>query len=229
MDEAAAAPFHLFFPTKIGSGLPFLLHGYFEVNAARTGFYDGSAAQNEAILDELADLVADAVADTAAQTLQRLRPFPISSVSASRPRIRTRRPSTHERSGCSITSRGCHLRQDPPFPSSRNPPSSLSMSRPDLIDRIAKAFPPSYVFARTNRGVPSRDIGVAGHRFLMRRRPEGAPDLWESLASLCRPGKGGPWESGAEDSGFRALLDLVAALDVSDPCEDERPPGRAQR
>ena len=61
----ASVPFHLFFPTKIGSGLPFLLHGYFEVNAARTGFYDGSAAQNEAILDELTNLVAVAVADTA--------------------------------------------------------------------------------------------------------------------------------------------------------------------
>jgi hypothetical protein len=30
-----SAPFHLFFPTGIGSGLPFLLHGYFEVDAAR--------------------------------------------------------------------------------------------------------------------------------------------------------------------------------------------------
>ena len=39
--DGPSSPFHLFFPTTIGSGLPFLLHGYFEVNAARTGFYDG--------------------------------------------------------------------------------------------------------------------------------------------------------------------------------------------
>src|SRR5262249_22055230 len=61
--DGPSSPFHLFFPTKIGSGLPFLLHGYFEVNAARTGFYDGSAARNEAILAQLARLVAVAVAD----------------------------------------------------------------------------------------------------------------------------------------------------------------------
>jgi hypothetical protein len=34
--EEPAAPFHLFFPTRISSGLPLLLHGYFKVNAART-------------------------------------------------------------------------------------------------------------------------------------------------------------------------------------------------
>jgi len=37
----AGSPFHLFFPTRIASGMPLLLHGYFEVDAARTGFYDG--------------------------------------------------------------------------------------------------------------------------------------------------------------------------------------------
>ena len=65
--DTPSAPFHLFFPTKIGSGLPFLLHGYFEVNAARTGFYEGSGAHNDRILKSLAALVATAVADTASE------------------------------------------------------------------------------------------------------------------------------------------------------------------
>ncbi|HZL06720.1 MAG TPA: hypothetical protein VFE45_15125, partial [Coriobacteriia bacterium] len=66
-EAAASAPFHLFFPTKIGSGLPFLLHGYFEVDAGRTGFFGGSADRNNAILEQLADLTAAAVNHTAKQ------------------------------------------------------------------------------------------------------------------------------------------------------------------
>ncbi len=64
-DGEPSAPFYLFFPTKIRSGLPFLLHGYFEVNAARTDFYEGATERNEPILDELAQLVRAAVEDMA--------------------------------------------------------------------------------------------------------------------------------------------------------------------
>lgn len=46
VDGGPSVPFHLFFPTRIASGLPFLLHGYFEVDAARTGFYRGSTNRN---------------------------------------------------------------------------------------------------------------------------------------------------------------------------------------
>ncbi len=65
VDGGPSTPFHLFFPTRIASGLPFLLHGYFEVDAARTGFYRGSTDRNRAILDELATLVAEVVRDAA--------------------------------------------------------------------------------------------------------------------------------------------------------------------
>jgi hypothetical protein len=65
VDSEASAPFHLFFPTRIASGLPFLLHGYFEVDAARTGFYRGSESRNKSILHELAVLTAEAVRDNA--------------------------------------------------------------------------------------------------------------------------------------------------------------------
>ena len=64
-DGVSAAPFHLFFPTRIASGLPFLLHGYFEVDAARTSFYGGSESRNKAILQQLAGLTAAAVRDAA--------------------------------------------------------------------------------------------------------------------------------------------------------------------
>ena len=64
-EDEPSAPFHLFFPTRIASGLPLLLHGYFKVNAGRTSFYEGSSSENQAILDGLADLVRAAVTDTA--------------------------------------------------------------------------------------------------------------------------------------------------------------------
>jgi hypothetical protein len=63
IDESPSAPFHLFFPTRIPSGLPFLLHAYFEVDAARTAFYRGSRERNEAMIIELARLTKIAVAD----------------------------------------------------------------------------------------------------------------------------------------------------------------------
>lgn len=69
LDDASSAPFHLYFPTRISSGLPFLLHGYFEVNAARTGFYEGSVDGNGKVLDSLATLTAAAVKDLAASGL----------------------------------------------------------------------------------------------------------------------------------------------------------------
>lgn len=64
--NTAAAPFHLFFPTKISSGTPFLLHGYFELAARRASFYGGSEKQNRSLLQRLGRLVSEAVLDAAA-------------------------------------------------------------------------------------------------------------------------------------------------------------------
>ena len=212
----ASVPFHLFFPTKIGSGLPFLLHGYFEVNAARTGFYDGSAAQNEAILEELTNLVAVAVADTATYDPGAVATLPDLLGEATAP---------EDPHAAAFRERALRLLDDIAWVPLEAGPSVLELAKPtellveertELIDQIAEAFPPAYVMNRTGSGVPSRRIGVAGHRFLLQRRPEGAPDLWDSVAALFRPGERGPWASGDEDSGFRALLDLVAALDLHD-------------
>ena len=104
----------------------------------------------------------------------------------------------------------------PDVPGLAKPTNLLVDQQTDLINRIAQAFPADYIMNRTGLGVPSRRIGVPGHQFLMERRPQGAPDLWESLAVLCRPGQGGPWPKGEEDSRFRVLIDVVAALDLHD-------------
>jgi len=83
-----------------------------------------------------------------------------------------------------------------------------------LVERIVAAFSPTYVHERTGWNVPARAIGRAGHRYLQSRRPD--RDIWAALELLLRPGAGGPWPEDAADEGFKALLDLVAALQVND-------------
>src|SRR5439155_16585513 len=63
--DTASRPFHLVFPTRILSGTPFLMIGYFEVDAGRTHFYGGSRERNWTLLERLAELVAVAVEDLA--------------------------------------------------------------------------------------------------------------------------------------------------------------------
>ena len=209
-----SAPFHLFFPTTIGSGLPFLLHGYFEVNAARTGFYDGSAARNTAILTELANLVAAAVADTAARAPAAVTALADLLGQSSSPED----PHAAEFRASVLTLLDdvawVPLEPGPTVPPLTTPTAVLVDARTELIDRIVDAFDPGYIMSQTTRGIPSRRIGEAGHRFLMERRPEDAPDLWQSVAALCRPGEKGAWPTGEEGARFRALLDLIAALDL---------------
>jgi len=216
VDGMPSSPFHLFFPTKIGSGLPFLLHGYFEVNAARTGFYDGSAAHNDAVLNELVSLVAVAIADTAAHDAAGMAPLADLLAQGGRPEdIRAQR--FHDRALTTLDDVAwVPLEPGPDVPSLTRPSDVLVEERPELVDRIMEAFPPDYIFRRTGRGVPSRQIGAEGHRFLMERRHPDSPDVWSCLAALLRPGPAGAWGRGEEDQRFRALLDLLAALDLHD-------------
>jgi hypothetical protein len=207
-----SAPFHLFFPTKIGSGLPFLLHGYFEVNAARTGFYDGSAAQNDAMLGALAELVAAAVEDTARDAPTALMPLAD---------LLGRAPAPEDPHAAAFRDRArslldevawVPLEPDRDVPECGKPTSLLVSAQRELIDRVVGAFAPSYILSRTGRAIPAREIGDAGHRYLTECMPEVAPDLWTALVALCTPGHAGPWPPGEEDQRFLALLDLLSAL-----------------
>ena len=156
LPDTPSTPFHLFFPTRIGSGLPFLLHGYFEVDAARTGFYEGSAQQNEAIL--------------------------VLSRNSSRPRSQTSRsesPSTlislpdllgegaapENARALDFRDRALAKLDDiawvPVEPGSDGP---LSLAPLDLlvdediglVERIVATFSPAYVHQRTEWHVPAR-------------------------------------------------------------------------
>lgn len=217
VDGTPSSPFHLFFPTHIASGLPFLLHGYFEVNAARTGFYDGSAARNDAILAVLADLVATAVADTADDDP--------TALTALADLLGDGGPPEDARAAA-FRARALRLLDAIPWvplepgdgvPTRARPTELLVDERTEMLSRILAAFSPGYIQRRTGLGAPLRAIRESGHRYLLHRRPESAADAWASLELLLRPGSGGPWEHGEEDARFTALLELIAALHVHDP------------
>jgi hypothetical protein len=215
LPDMPSTPFHLFFPTRIGSGLPFLLHGYFEVDAARTGFYDGSAAQNEAILVALSDLVATAVADIAGQEPRRLVSLPDLLGDGAAPENR-RALEFRDRALAKLDNiEWVSVEQGTAVgPLVATPLDLLVDEDVALVERIVGTFSATYVAQRTGWQVPDRDIGSAGHRYLQSRQPD--RDVWEALELLLRPGASGPWPEGVADEGFRALLDLVAALQLND-------------
>jgi len=214
LPNTPSTPFHLFFPTRIGSGLPFLLHGYFEVDAARTGFYEGSAEQNEAILVALAELVASAVSDIAGREGATLIPLPDLLGEGAAPEnlraLRFRDLALNKLDDIAWVP--VAPRTD--GPGVARPRDVLVDEDIGLVERIVSAFSPAYVHERTGWQVPARGIGGAGHRYLRSRQVDS--DVWATLELLLRPGAGGPWPEGKADEGFKALLDLVAALQIND-------------
>lgn len=212
----SGAPFHLFFPTKIGSGLPFLLHGYFKVNAARTGFYDGAKEHNGAILEALAELVGTAVQDTTGDNRELLAPLADLLGECTLPEDDLASDFRDTALSYLDEVAWVPVERDEGTPGLGKPTALLVAKQTHVIDRVRDTFPTEYVAAKTGLGIPARSIGGAGHEFLVGRLPAAAPGVWGALSELCRPGPGGPWAPGKEDDGFVALTELVAALDVED-------------
>lgn len=215
-DGEASAPFHLFFPTRIPSGLPFLLHGYFEVDAARTGFYRGSAERNTEILASLARLAADAVADAAATGTVDLVSLVDRVAAAPEPADPLARSF---RAG--VLAHLDEVAWVPLAPADRSPqrarPAGALAASPDLNRRIGEVFGPAYTHRALDLGVPAPRLSDEAMTLVARRRAEDDLfDLWEALARLCRPGDDELWPSHDADRGFLSLLDLLDALEVED-------------
>ena len=187
-----SAPFHLFFPTRIPSGLPFLLHAYFEVDAARTGFYRGSADRNEAMLAGLAGLVGTAVADAVERETIDLVSLVNRVAEAGEPE--------------DPLARGFRARlldllddvawvplQDGDEGERSDLPANVFAARPELLRRIGGTFPTSYVRRRTRLGLPDDGLSDAALELVM-ARPSDAPGLWRTIGLLCRPGEDPPWD-----------------------------------
>ena len=211
-----SAPFYLFFPTKIRSGIPFLLHGYFEVNAARTDFYEGATERNEPILHELGRLVRVAVQDMASTGDVGLASLADLLGEAQDPEdelARTFRDTTLD-----LLDRVAWvpLEGDSSDDEHGKPTEILTDDDADVVEKLREVFPARYVRERTGLGVPAKAIGASGNRFLVSRQRGDSQSLWEIIDGLCRPGAGGPWPPGYEEIGFLALLELFGALRVKD-------------
>lgn len=216
-----SAPFYLFFPTKIRSGLPFLLHGYFEVNAARTDFYEGATERNEPILDELAQLVRVAVEDMALTGDAGLASLADLLGEAQDPEDELARKFRDTTMDLLDQVAWVPLEGDSSDDERGKPTEILVDDDADVVEKLRAVFPAVYVRERTGLGVPAKGIGVSGNQFLVSRQADGCQSLWEIIDGLCRPGGGGPWPRGDEEIGFLALLELFAALRVRDGREAE--------
>lgn len=215
-DAEASSPFHLFFPTRMGSGLPFLLHGYFEVDAARTGFYEGSVEQNQAILDAVADLVVDAVGDFAARPDVDL--VALAELVASTPLPETKLARHfYERVLDGLDT----LSWIPGATGDNAPrtvaPRDLLPADRSVTEALLRVFPVAYLRERSQCEITHPELSDQVHRFLARRRMDRG-GLWAALHAILRPGTTHPWPTDARaDQHFLAFLDLADALRRFDP------------
>jgi len=220
IDTGPSAPFHLFFPTSIPSGLPFLVHGYFKVDAARTGFYRGSVSENWAILDTLATLVTDVVCDTAndpdidqATLVNEIAACDVSEEPLAQ-RFRTKvLKLLDSQTWLPVGADAAGVR--------RASPSGVFAVDPRVARAVAKVFSPEYVAARVKLAMPEPDLSDRALQ-LIRSRQLNAIDLWDTLHALCRPGDVDIWGHADSDDGFLALLDLLDALRAEDRAAAER-------
>lgn len=203
-----AAPFHLFFPTRIGSGLPFLLHGYFEVDAARTGFYQGSVVGNDAILNRLANLAANAVADVVESEL--VDPVGLVNLVALAPEPEDPQARRFRKRVLS------HLDDKPwiPVEGASRPArlSELLPARGHVCRQVVATFSPGYVERSTGRLIPDRNLSDVAFNFLLTRLPDHEETVWKAFDALLRPGADSPWELGTENEKFEQLLQLAHEL-----------------
>jgi len=221
VDGEPSAPFYLFFPTKIRSGLPFLLHGYFEVNAARTDFYEGATERNTPILDELAQLVRAAVENMASTGDAGLASLADLLGEDQNPEDELARKFRDSTLGLLDEVAWVPLEGDSPDRDFGKPTEILADEDANVVKKLRLAFPATYVRERTGLGIPAEGIGASGNRFVVSRQPDDSKSLWETIEELCRSGVGGPWAPGDEEISFLALLELFDALRVKDGDEAE--------
>lgn len=214
-DHGPSAPFHLFFPTRISSGLPLLLHGYFSVDASRTGFYQGARDQNEEILAALAGLVADAIVDAGQSGLV----DPVSLIN-----LIADCPTPEDPQALGFHGGVLRLLDDRAWIPVSEVANQDSLARPrdvfvapsDLSAKVARCFTPKYVSDRLGTRLPSPDLSGKALSIIASRQPVDHPTVWSAMEQLLRPGTTNLWDAHQADAGFLALLDLLDVLRAVD-------------
>jgi hypothetical protein len=213
--------FHLFFPTLIPTGLPFLLHAYFTVDAGRTKFATGEEKTNRDRLAALRDLITDAVAWTVAAPADwAVDPSDLPNLFASAAVYGDRAGGDQQLAAefrADLLERLDRLSWVPAVGSSgervmATPSEVLVDGRGELDRLIRSSFDLTYP-ARLGVGcLPADAVGPNAVAFLAHRRKlalgDAATSFWELL---LRPGETQPWTGSVweMDRGFVSLLGLL--------------------
>ncbi len=207
LHQSTSAPFHLFFPTQIPSGLPFLLHGYFQVDASRKGFHGAAEASNLRILHGLARLVTDVVVETSQDT---------QVDAASLVNLVADCPEPEDRLAHAFRTEVLALLDHEPWIPAQSAdgapelaePKAFFVGGPRLTRLIADVFSPSYVRRRTELALSHPDLSDAAIELIGRRQTDDR-DMWDVLGALFRPGDVDVWAASEADARFRELFILV--------------------
>jgi len=214
-------PFHLFFPTQIPSGLPLLLHAYFEVGASREQFAADSKERNDRLLLGLHDLAVDAIADIGAMSQAghldvSLLPELFGRTAIELPAISQAHVFRTTLLDSLDDVKWVSVRSSDPAGLLAAPREVLLSSSWRTRDLAQSAFTPEYVYRRLRRWYPAPNIDETGYGFLASRRCALRLSQPETLKTLFVPGGDVLW-SEEQDAGFKALLRLVQILKSTDP------------
>lgn len=212
--------FHLFFPTDISTQLPFLLHGYFQVNAGRTRFAGGEATRNERVLDGIRALGVAALRDLL--SLHRAGTVdvrPLASLFASvdadpEDDLAAAFRSAFLEDVDEIAWVPCQSEVD--GPRFAMPVELLIETDPQVLADLPVAVPVAHLRRRTGLSYPDPSVG-AGRAFLAERaiRKRGSSGITGPvLRDVLRRATDLPWgsEAGEPDRGFSALARVLTRL-----------------
>lgn len=212
--------FHLYFPTKIPTGLPFLLHAYFKVDAGRTQFASDSVAENRALLRGLRGLVAYAVRWVAkdlgewnvdAADLPNL--FAAAAAGAENVAVGGLVGEFRDELLADLDEVPWVPGVGPAGSTIRVTPRDVLVDGRGSLDQLLReAFEHSYPARLGIGNLPDQAVGPAAIQFLSQRRRHLMGDLATAFwADLLRPGPIEPWVPSPEhmDRGFVALIGLL--------------------
>jgi hypothetical protein len=228
--DASANQFHLFFPTRIATHLPMLLHAYFRVDAGRKGFAGDAKDRNDRLLLALGDVAVKAIEHVAAGGGQ----WAIESGGLPELFAATKGDSDDELAKkfrlslldrldrvAWVYARGLNGR------AIVRPIDLLADDRGRLRELLDSAFVAAYPIGRLGRYLPDPALGSAGLAFVAARgasaRNEAHGLTAQTLAALLEPHGLPLWDEMPSnmDSGFRSVLELLEAFASIDPVEAE--------
>lgn len=218
--RSSAESFHLFFPTRIRTHLPFVPQAYFEVDASRKGFAADSEERNRRLLEGLEALAIDAIRDLGEQSdIGRVDLTPLADLFAAAA------GEPEDELAATFRSRLLEALDDEPWVAARplgslprrvSPGQVIAEPRGGLARQLPLAFPPVYLHTRTGLRYPASDVGHGGLAFLAERAAivRSTEQLGldaETARLLLTPGSVPVWHDRPDD-GFRGLLEALEEL-----------------